>query len=1111
MSIAAFGVRKPVVANLVMAALIFAGIVFGVTLRKEFFPETSPTLISVAAPYPGASPEEVEDSLAIKIEDAVRDLNDVEEINTTVSEGLVNVTIEFAEGVNIDERLFEVKREMDALQDLPEESERIIVDKFEPNLPAISMSIASDADERTLKDAIREMRRDLESLPGMGAIAENGIITDELLVEVDPAAMLEHNLSLPAVADAISSAMRELPGGAVRTGTANVAVRTMGAEENAQQIRDIVVKASPDGQVLRVRDVADVTPGFADVDVRTRLNGQRAVSLTVFKEGEQDAVEIAEMVKAYAAGRRGEPFEKTPTEMVLSLFQRPGSDEPVSSREEAWRLGVSHPDPVPGDLVVTTDLARFIVGRLELLSRNALAGGVLVLITLVVLLNFRVAFWTALGLGVSILGTLAFMHFVGITLNLLTMFGLIIVLGLLVDDAIVVAENITSKHEQGSPADVAAVEGTNQVTWPVIATVITTIFAFFPLSLIEGNIGDLLGALPIVVACALGVSLIEALFILPSHMAHSLHKLERGARGQRVGTLERVEQRFDTWRDRFFQRVLIPNYIRLLRPALKARYLTLTLAIAAVIASSALVAGRVVEFTFLGSSDAETVNAEVRMPIGTPTPQTDEVIRVIEQLALKQPEVKSAFAQVGNLSSIDGSSPDSSSSHLGQVILELEPVEARERSAEQLIDDIRNQLPELPEVESIRISEVGGGPSGADLNFTVIGDDPDRMIEVVDQIKAAMREKVGVRDIADDANRGRRELQITLRDGARTLGFTQDQVARQVRGAVFGLEAFTFAGDREDVDVRVTVPETFRRSLALIEDLHLYTPQGTPVPASEVVEIDEAEAFATINRLDGRRAIAVTADVDTTTINPDTGRAANTEQIAAELAERFDTLIAAYPGMEIVERGRQKDVNESLASLPQGMMVAVVLIYVVLAWLFQSYAQPLVVLSAVPFAIIGVILGHLVLGFDMTILSLIGFIALTGVVVNDSLILMSFFNSARERGLSVPDACIEAGRNRVRAILLTTVTTVLGLLPLMLEQSFQARFLIPMAITISCGLISATLVILVVLPALLVILDDIKRLAAWAWSGGETPLRRPATTLASAGPEPITRSADTPH
>jgi len=1098
MSIAAFGVRKPVVANLVMAALIFAGIVFGVTLRKEFFPETDPTLISITAPYPGASPEEVEDALAIKIEDAVRDLNDIVEITTTASTGAAAVIIEFEDGVDITERLFEVKREMDALQDLPDEADRIVVDKFEPNLPAISVSIRSDADERTLKAALREMRRELESLPGMGTIVENGIVTDEITVEVQPGTLIEHNLSIADISLAIDRAMTELPAGSVRTGTANVSIRTMGADETAAEVREIVVKALPGGQALRVRDVATVTYGFADVDVRTRLNGTRAVSLTVFKEGEQDAVEIADMVKAYTAGRAGEPFTPTAVERFLGLFQRPGSDEPASARERAYRLGASNPTPVPGELVVTTDLARFIVGRLELLSRNALAGGVLVLLTLVILLNSRVAFWTAIGLGVSILGTLAFMHFAGITLNLLTMFGLIIVLGLLVDDAIVVAENITARHEKGSPADVAAVEGTNQVAWPVVATILTTICAFFPLTLIEGNIGDLLGALPVVVACALGVSLIEALFILPSHMAHSLHKVDQARHGGRASRIERVEQRFDRYRDGLFNNAIIPAYTRLIDAALKARYLTLTLAVAAVVASSALVAGRVVEFTFLGSSDAETVNAEVRMPIGTPAERTDEAIREIERVLLNEPgiaeNIASAFAQVGAVSSIDGGSPDANSSHLGQVIIELTRVEDRDVSAETLIDTIRNTLPPMPMVESLRIEEVGGGPGGPDLNYTVVGDDEQLIFEIVARVKAALAEKEGVRDIADDSNAGRRELRFHLLDGARELGFTQESVARQIRGAVFGLEAHTFPGDREDVDVRVTVPESTRRSLAAIESLHLFTPDGTPVPAGEVVRVEETSSYATINRLDGRRAVAVTADVDTTTIQ-DSGRAANTEQIAAELTAEFNELAATTPGIDILQRGRQQDVAESFASLPQGMAVAVVLIYVILAWLFQSYVQPVAVLSAVPFAIIGVILGHFVLGFDLTILSLIGFIALTGVVVNDSLIFMSFYNTSRERGLSVHDACVDAGRNRIRAIILTTITTVLGLLPLMLEQSFQARFLIPMAITIAAGLLSATVVILIVLPCLLHIIDDIKRLAAYIWTGGETSLKPAESTV----------------
>jgi HAE1 family hydrophobic/amphiphilic exporter-1 len=1097
MKVAAFGVRKPVVANLVMFAIVVAGIIFGTNLRREFFPEVRPTQILVSAPYPGASPDEVEDSLAIKIEDRIiENVDGIEEINTTVTEGGCSIAVEFEDNIDITQALLDVTREKDALQDLPEETENITVQEFEPNLPTINISLYGEADERLMKDAIRDIQDDLRSLDGMGTIAVSGVRTDEITVEVRPEALIEHRLSLTDVTDRIRRAMVELPGGAIRTPTLNTALRTMGAAERVDAVRNIIVKATPDGQALRVRDVATVTDGFADVDIVSRLNGKPSASLTIFKVGDDDAVAMAEMCKAYVAGRRGEDIAPTFGERIALAMQRlansaaegqgrPVSDAPVSDRMAAYQLGLakSH-EALPGELTTTTDLSRFIVGRLELLSRNALQGGVLVLITLVLLLNWRVAFWVAIGLLVALLGTLTMMTIVGISLNLLTMFGLIIVIGLLVDDAIVVAENITARHEAGEPALDAAVNGTNQVHWPVVATVITTICAFLPLKLIEGSIGDLLGVLPVVVACALLVSLLECLFILPSHMGHSLVKAERAKREGRLTFLGRIESKFDLGREALFHRFIIPAYTAALRACLNARYLTLIVAIGAVIVSMGMVQGGRVPFVFIGSDDAETLNVELRMPVGTPIEATDPAVRRLEQASIAQPEVTAVFAQIGSLGRLDGSG-GSTSAHLAQLILELAPVEDRDRSSEEVILSIQNAVGDIPGIKSLRIEGVSGGPEGPAITFAVTGDNGTQIRRAADDIKALLREFDGVYGVADDDDAGRRELQLTLRDGADELGFTVDGLARQVRAASFGLEAHTFAGEREDVDVRVTLPRETRRSLTAIENMYVFTPDGRPVPLREVASLSDEEGYATLRRLDRQRVVTVTAEVDRAV--------ANTEQIAGEMKPALLDLERSYPGVEILERGRQKDVADSFATLPLGMLVATGLIYVVLAWLFSSYIQPMVVLMAIPFATIGMIWGHFLLGFDLTILSLIGFIALAGVVVNDSLIFMEFFNERHSEGQGVRHAAISAGRARIRAILLTTITTVFGLLPLMLEQSFQARFLIPMAITIAGGLTSATVIILIVIPCLLLILEDIKAVAAWLWHGRRL---KPQTTLA---------------
>tara|TARA_R110002073_G_scaffold118918_1_gene258219 strand:- start:49051 stop:52362 length:3312 start_codon:yes stop_codon:yes gene_type:complete len=1079
MSLANFGVRKPVVANLVMFAIIGAGLIFGTGLRREFFPYVESRIITVVAPYPGAAPEEVEDALATKIEDTVADLTSVKEITSTVNEGLARVVVEFEEGVPIQQALADVKREIDAIQDLPDAVDNIIVDILEPNMPAIVVALFGGADERTMKEFIIATRDDLLTLPEITEITKSGVRADELRVEVLPERAIEHGVSLPMIADKIRSAMMELPGGSVRTSTSTISVRSVGVEEQADTVREIVIKASGDGGVVRVGDVAEVIDGFVDADLMTRYQGQPTVTLTVFRVGDQDVIRISELVKAYIAGRNGEQIEpKRMEQLKISMLDEDEGYSSVSTRFSAWQLGfdryqVSAP---PGTLETTTDLARFVEGRLDLLLRNARNGGILVFVTLVLLLNWRISFWVAMGLVVSLLGTLAMMSWLDVSLNFLTMFGLIIVIGILVDDAIVVAENIAAKHEQGEPALVAAVKGADQVAWPVVSTVLTTIFAFLPLAMMNGQVGDFMKVMPVVVGCALGVSLIESLFILPMHMGHSLRAVDRvKANGKKKHRIARFEARYDAWRDHMISGKIIPAYARLLHVSMHYRYVTLAAITAVLIVSLGMVASGRLQFILFETDDAETINVTITMPIGTPVAKTEEVVRRYEQVCMAIPEVQSTFAIAGAVGDLEGAGGDATSSHLGQLVLELTLAETRDRSSATIIDEILETVGPIPEAKNIRLEGVSGGPSGPALNFTVAGDSVEQLDVAVARIKSVLGEYKAVHSIADDSDRGQRELRFTLRDGASELGFTRVDLGRQIQAAVFGLDAFTFAGNREDIDVRVTVPRRVRRSTVMIENMYVFTPSGQPVPLGEVATIEESQAYATIRRLNRKRTISVQADVYRAMENPD--------KLAGEIKPRLVDAISDLHGIVLVERGRQKDFADSMSSLPVGMMVAMGLIFVVLAWLFSSFTQPLVVMLAIPFALIGMIWGHIIMGSSMTFLSMIGFIALAGIVVNDSLIFMEFFNERRRDGMSVREAGYMTGQARFRAIMLTTITTVLGLLPMMMEQSFQAQFLIPMAITISFGLMSATVIILLVLPSLLLILDDIVHVLRVAWTG----------------------------
>lgn len=1083
MNLPRFGVTKPVVTTLLMWTILIGGAFSSFTIVREFFPDVSPEMATVSMPYPGARPEEVEEGLALKVEDAIEDSvgEDVEQMRTTIVEGGGGIIIEFETGTDVPKAIDEIERAIDSLTDLPEESENIEVVEFEARIPVILVTVFGDAPENDLKRAIREVRDDLRGLPGMGEIVVIGVRDYEIRVDVRAQALLEQGISLPQVAAAIRAWMSEVPGGAVRTQGGNISVRTLGVPERAAAIRDIALRSTAEGAALRVADIAEVTESFVDEQIARRFNGQPAASLVVYKKGDQDAVEMAEMVRAYVQGRRDDPFQPK----LIDRFTN-------STREQAYSRGLACPTPLPGDIATHSDLARFIEGRLELLTRNALSGAAFVFLSLLFFLNWRAALWVELGLIIAICGTLILMNIVGVTINLLTMFGLIIVIGMLVDDGIVVAENIQNRHDNGEPALQAAIGGANQVMWPVVATVLTTIVAFLPLTFIRGQIGDLLGALPMVVACALSVSLLEALVILPAHMGHSLRRRDEFLgrhRGQarptgfarlRAGIPDAL-RRFERWRDFIIMERISPAFGRLLNLSLRFRYISISIAIAILISSFGLLAGGRVGFTFLDSSDSETIIVDIRLPVGSPLSESQRIVEAIERAALAQnaagAEVKSVSTMIGESQNLESGARDIAAPHIAQIFIELEDMEFRERNSQDVIAAIRAaSAADVAAAESIKFSEVSGGPGGADFTIELHGAD----FAAVEACSADLQQRLasipGIHDVADDNYAGQREVQITLRPGAAALGLDVNEVATQVRGALYGIEAHVFAADREDIDVRVRLDESTRRDLAAIENLWIITPAGDPVPLIEVAELNEGSSYAAIRRIGRARAVTVTADA-----SPGT----NPEDVVT--AFPWDELAAAHPGVVIDFGGRQRNLTDAMSTLPYGFLAALVLIYVNLAWLFSSYTQPLAVMMAIPFGMIGVIWGHYLMGYTLTFLSLIGFVALSGIVVNDSLILVEYYNVKRAEGLSVRDALVRAGVRRLRPIFLTTITTVLGLMPLVLEQSFQAQFLIPMAIALCFGLISATILVLMVLPCIIVVIDDLKRGFYFLWYGQSAP------------------------
>ncbi len=1058
-SLPRFSVHNPVLVGLLTVGLLIGGTYSANTLLREMFPEFTPDSVLITTIYPGATPAEVEKGISKKIEEVVKDIEEVEEIKTTIGEGFSSITAVLYNDVeDVDQVANDIKAAIDTIprDDFPEEAEETTVTAFEPLLPVINISYFGDIEERVLKDVGEDLRDELLAIPGITKVVLQGTRNDEISVDVKAEELIEHRLSFMEIGDAIARANLDLPGGQIKTSSSNISVRTLGEKETAEPIGDIIVRSDDSGKVIRLNEIADVRDTFEDNDLYGRFQAKPAVQCTVFKTSTQDAVDIAAKVKALVAGHMRQPLER---DWWSQLKYSLGIRDEV---EQVYANALAAPDLPGGNLKTSTNLARFIEGRLDLLKRNGFWGLIFVFLSLLMFLDWRVAFWVMFGLLLSILGTVIAMKFMGISLNLISMFGLIVVLGLLVDDAIVVGERIFTKVEQGLEPKLAAISGAEEVTWPVTCAILTTIVAFLPLLFIEGVIGDFMGVLPVIAMIALAISLFEALTVLPSHLADWLKPRANGSSAKEAENPSALQK----FRQRVLKGWIYGNYEKLLRKAVDYRYVTFACLVSALIIAGGMIGGGVVPFVFVQKMDSETITVNLKMPVGTPAEKTTAALEIVEKAAVDLPELDSLYTVVGVQYSQEGQSADSGT-HLGQLIIELAPVDERDRDSESILRELRQASRDLPGVNAVKFESVNGGPGGKAVQIEISYGDPEQLQVVAEEFKAELRKYAGVYDIDDNMDPGRPEVQIELLDSARALGMTTQSLATQVRAAFYGLESRKLQRDREDVKIMVRYPESHRRNISDIEDMWVAAPDGTLVPFREVARLKEGRSYASIKRNNQKRTVAVTADVDQAVGNAD--------QINNELAALFPKYAAQYPGMKFDFGGEKEEFGKAFASLKRDFLIAAGMIYIILAALFKSYIQPVIVMTAIPFGLIGAVLGHWVMGYPLTILSLIGLVALTGIVVNDSLILIDYLNRRREEGQSAYEATIEAGVARLRAILLTSITTTLGLAPLLLETSFQARFLIPMGISIAGGVAFATVLTLIGVPCIYLIFFDLRR------------------------------------
>lgn len=1049
MKLIRIAVDNPVAVTILMFVIIGFGILEGLTIVREFFPSVKLDRIVISTPYPGATPEEVERALLTKVESAIESVNGIEEITSQALEnfGLVIAKVDTSRDP---EKIAEDMRiEIDRIRDLPPEVEESVVEVLEQQVPVISVTLYGSVSERRLKILAEDVKDELMTSPLISRVIVSGTRPEQISIEVEPQLLEAYGLTLDEVGRAVRNNNVDLAAGEIKADTGKVVVRTLGETQQGLPMESLVVRGDVQEGVVRLSDIANVIDGFEETPLRGTFQGQRAVQVTVFKRGEEDAIRISRYVKEYIEEKR--------TEFAGEAI----------------------------NIAYRTDLAKFIEQRIELLSRNAFQGLVLVFICLGLFMSARMAFWVGVGLVVSFMGTFVVMDIFGATINLISLFGLIIVLGMLVDDAIVVAENIYAKMEEGLAPHRAAVEGAEEVFRPVLATVLTTMVAFAPLGFIDGVLGDFLSVLPIVVIAALVLSLVESFLMLPSHLAEFGQIKPKKKSSREPGPLRRAYRRISDaahWlQTEILERRMTEWYIWTLKLALNWRYVTIAVAITISLFTFSLIRAGLLPFVLFQKVDADTIVAEVEMSSGTSAEETEEVLKHISAIALQFPETVSVYSVVGFREEAELQNI-SDPATIGEVIVELTE-ETRTRSSDDIINEWREKTGAVPGAVGLKFRDRAGGPPGPEIEIKVRGPEEPIIEAAVRHIRETMANYVGVRDIEDDGGSGKMELQVRMKETARALGISQEEIARQVRNAFFGFEAQVLQRNREEVEVWVRLDEESRKSIGELMRLRVQTPTGERVPLGEIAEITQTRGITRITRIEGERTVTITADVDFDL--------ANTNEVTAKLEQEFRDIGNQFRGVSISFEGAKKETSDSLGSLAIGFPVAITLIYCILAILFKSYIQPLIVMVAIPYGIIGAMLGHLVYGLipglermPITFLSLIGMVGLSGIVVNDSLILVTFINTyRREHPGQLFDAVVQAGRRRFRPILLTSLTTVLGLAPLLTETSFQAQFLIPMAISISFGLALATVLTLLLLPCLYMVNEDLRTFVHWLRTG----------------------------
>lgn len=1020
--------RNHVAANLLMVGIILTGLYSLLTKTPlEFFPTIEAEVVNVSVSLRGSTPEDVEKSVAIRIEEAVQDLEGIEKISSRSTETSASVSIEVDSAYDPQTLLNDIKSRVDAINTFPSEAEKPIVSLAIRKRDVVTVAISGNLSEKEIRHQTERVRDDLLRIPGVTQLELTGVRDYEIAIEVSSDKLRQYQLQLGDVADAVKSTSLDLSAGNIRTQGGDILLRLKTQAYDRAQYENIIIASTSEGSLIRLKDVAKVQDGFVEDATHSRFNGKPAALIDVYRVGNQSAIKVADEVKRY--------IEK----------QQPLMPEGL-------------------EITYWNDRSRVIQARLSTLTDNAIQGGILVLILLAVFLRPSIAIWVFIGIPVSFLGAFILMPYLGVTLNMPSLFGFILVLGIVVDDAIVTGENIYRHIEEDGPGEASVIRGANEVATPVTFGVLTTIAAFLPMTMIEGARGAIFSQIALVIIPVLLFSLVESKFVLPSHLKTVKAKSPD------------KENAFNRWQ-RQFARNFEDGIIRYYQPALTwclgHRYAVLAGFIGLLIIIITLVTSGWMRFVFFPKVESETSRVTLTMPTGTPFEVTDRYVQLITEKAVelreKYRDPDTGESVILNIYSTSGHGGN----HVGKVRFQISSPEDRaiKITNNELSKEWRAKIGQIPGAEQITFrSEIMHANDPINIQFS--GAHFDTLEKVADSTKEFLGTIPGIFDIADSLSNGKEELRLYLKPEAYALGMTDSMVIRQVREAFYGYEAQRIQRGRDDVRVMVRYPKSERQSLSNLKDFQVTTPDGRKIPIAQVVDLIPDTSPTTIYRNDLSRTLNITADVDKSSVNMTV--------VSAQLREYIDGLLTQYPGVSYTLEGEQKEQRDSMTSVFFGLIFVLFAIYVLLAIPFKSYGQPLIVMSIIPFGTIGAFLGHWLLGKPLTILSIMGILALVGIVVNDSLVLVDFINKKRQQATSVIKAIQEAGIARFRPVLLTSLTTFFGLLPLLFEQSTQAQFLIPMAISLAFGIVFATMITLILVPInYLVAYENYQRVKRW--------------------------------